>query len=127
VEARAPKAVMGEVVDTAVHNEKRAREAALEGVHAEFTARLLAEARAREAAVDRLEELSMSRSRAAALDVRTEMVADTATRFDALKAQVRSPPPPAPLRIPSLVHSSAPNEPSQPPRGRSSLLGEGWP
>lgn len=39
-------------------------------------------------AVDRLEELAASRSRAAAVDVRTEMVADTATRFDALKAQV---------------------------------------
>jgi hypothetical protein len=90
VEARAPKAVIGEVVDSAVHNEKRAREAALEGVHAEFTARLMAEGRARETAVDRLEELSMSRCRAAVLDVRTEMVADTATRFDALKAQVRA-------------------------------------
>ena len=67
MEARAPNAVVGEVVAAACAGEKQQREAALAGVHAEFMARLLAEARAREVRLCAATKKTNSRgSRAAA-------------------------------------------------------------
>jgi hypothetical protein len=94
VEARAPNAVVGEVVAAACAGEKQQREAALAGVHAEFMARLLAEARAREvrrcAATKKTNSRGSSRGSSRARQLARRGRLDHAMRRDASTQPLRS-------------------------------------